>query len=88
MSDNPKKPNDPPGPQYYINIEGTEYPWDHNTITVPEIRQLGNLPADQPVIEESPDGSERQLQENEIVELKPGHRYGRAPKYRRGLENV
>ncbi len=77
-------PNNHAGQKYYINIEGTEYEWDHNEITVAEIRQLGSLPLDQPVIEESPDGVEHQLNENEPIELKPGHRYGRAPKYKRG----
>lgn len=76
--------NDQAGKKFFVNIEGTEYPWDKETISVSEIRQLGNLPADQPVIEESPDGTERQLSDNDVVELKPGHRYGRAPKYKRG----
>jgi hypothetical protein len=72
------------GKKYFINIEGTEYEWPKDTITVPEIRNLGNLPVDLPVIEELPDGTERQLREDEVIDLKPGHRYGRAPKYKRG----
>lgn len=72
------------GKKYFINIEGSEYEWPKDTITVPDIRKLGNLPADVPVIEEFPDGTERQLRENDVIELKPGHRYGRAPKYKRG----
>jgi hypothetical protein len=68
----------------FINVEGTDYPWDRDTITVPEIRRLGNIPADVPVLEESPEGTERTLSENEMVTLKPGHRHGRAAKYRRG----
>ncbi len=70
--------------KYYINIEGREYPWAKETITVADIRVLGNLPADVPVVEEFPDGTERTLTENEVIELKPGHRYGRAPKFKRG----
>ncbi len=81
---NNQNQNDKSGPKYFVNVEGTEYPWDRDTITVPEIRQLGNLPSDLPVVEEHPDGTERQLAETEIIELKPGHRYGRAPKYKRG----
>ena len=72
------------GKKYYVNIEGEEYPWDKDTITTSEIRALGNLPADLPVVEELPDGTERTLAEDETIELKPGHRYGRAPKYKRG----
>lgn len=72
------------GEKFYINIEGREYPWDKDTITTQEIRTLGNLPTDLPVVEEKPDGVERTLAENEVIELKPGHRFGRAPKYKRG----
>lgn len=72
------------GQKFFVNIEGTEYPWDGETITTQEIRALGNLPPELPVIEEAPDGTERTLGENEVVTIKPGHRHGRAPKYRRG----
>ena len=72
------------GQKFFVNIEGREYPWDKPTITVPEIRQLGNLPADQPVVSEDEEGHERTLAENEVVTIKPGHRHSRAPKYKRG----
>jgi hypothetical protein len=70
--------------KYYVNIEGTEYEWEKETITTAELRSLGNLPIDLPVVEEFPDGTERTLSEGEVIELKPGHRYGRAPKFKRG----
>jgi len=70
--------------KYYANIEGREYPWDKETITVAEIRALGDLSRGLPVVEEFPNGTEKTLPDNEIVLLKPGHRYGRAPKFKRG----
>ncbi|MCL6560609.1 MAG: multiubiquitin domain-containing protein [Firmicutes bacterium] len=76
--------NEHSGKKFFVNIEGTEYPWDKETINTQEIRTLGNLPADMPVIEEDPDGNERTLAEDETITLKPGHRLGRAAKYRRG----
>jgi len=72
------------GQKFFVNIEGTEYEWNDSTITVTQIRQLGNLPTDQPVICEDAEGRERTLAENEVVAIKPGHRHGRAPKYKRG----
>jgi len=72
------------GKKYYANIEGAEYPWDRETITVADIRTLGNLPPGFPVVEEFPGGTEKTLTDHEIVLLKPGHRYGRAPKFKRG----
>lgn len=77
-------PSDQAGKKFFVNIEGTEYDWDRDTITVKEIRDLGKLPSDQPVVEEQPDGTERTLAEDAVIELKPGHRLGRAPKYKRG----
>lgn len=72
------------GPKFFIEIEGTEYAWNKSTITVPEIRTLGNLPSDQPVIEIDPQNNERTLAEDEIITLKPGHRFGKKVKYKRG----
>ena len=72
------------GKKYFVTIEGKEYPWEKDTITTTEIRTLGNLPTDMPVVEEFPDGTERTFGENETVELKPGHGFGRAPKFKRG----
>jgi len=70
--------------KYYENIEGKEYPWDKETISVGEIRALKKLPRDLPVVEEFPNGTEKTLGDNDVVLLKPGHRYGRAPKFKRG----
>lgn len=72
------------GPKFYVNIEGTEYEWGSDSIGVSQIRELGSIPADQPIVEETPDGSERTLSPNDVIQLKPGHRYGRAPRYKRG----
>jgi len=72
------------GKKFYVDIEGTEYPWETEAITVPQIRELGGIPADVAVVQEDEDGNERTLSNDETVELKPGHRHGRAPKYKRG----
>lgn len=67
-----------------IHIEGREYEWDKVTITVLEIRKLGNIPNDQQVVCEDEEGCERTLAEHEIITIKHGHRHGRCPKYKRG----
>ncbi|MBI4167594.1 MAG: multiubiquitin domain-containing protein [Candidatus Aenigmarchaeota archaeon] len=72
------------GKKFFVNIEGKEYPWERETITTQEIRILGDLPAELPVIQESPDGTERTLAEDEVIVIQPGHRHGRASKYKRG----
>lgn len=72
-------------PKFEANIEGTLYPWNKETITVPEIRALGKLPTDLPVIEvDLKDNTERTLAEDEIVELKPGKGFGKKVGFKRG----
>jgi hypothetical protein len=57
--------------QYEILIEGQAHPWDNDTISVADIRELGNLPANAPLVEENlRDGTERTLAEDEV--LRPG----------------
>jgi hypothetical protein len=57
--------------QYEVMIEGEAHPWAKHTISVAEIRELGNLPTDVPVIEQDlRDGTERTLAEEDV--LRPG----------------
>lgn len=73
------------GPKYFINIEGTNYEWDEDTISVPQLRELGGLPQDLPVIEiDLKTNVERQLAEDEIVEIKPGMGYSKKVSFKRG----
>jgi hypothetical protein len=73
------------GPKYTINIEGSAYPWDQDTITVPQLRDLGNLPADTPVIEvDLKTNVEQTLDDTAIVEIRPGQGFGRRVSFKRG----
>jgi len=57
--------------EYEVMIEEEAHPWAKDTISVTEIRELGKLPADAPVIEQDlRDGSERTLTEDDV--LRPG----------------
>lgn len=72
------------GPKYFVDIEGEVHEWDRETITVPEIRTLGSLPTDQPVIEVNlKDNTERTLAEDEVVTLKPGHGFAKKVRWKR-----
>lgn len=72
-------------PKYEINIEGTLYPWDRDTITVPELRALAGIPSDQPMLEiDLKTNEERTLLEDAVIELKPGMGFAKKVKYQRG----
>jgi hypothetical protein len=52
---------------------------------VPELRSLGGLPADLPVLEVNlKDNTERTLKEDEVVDLKPGHGFAKKVRFKRG----
>lgn len=73
------------GPNYEVNIEGTLYDWGEDTITVPQLRELGSLPSDLPVVEvDLKTNEERTLNEDATVELRPGKGFGRKVSFKRG----
>lgn len=72
------------GPKYILNIEGVEVPWEKDTITTEEIAQLGGWDASQGVIEVDQDNVERTLAPREVIEIKPGHSFGKKHRWKRG----
>jgi Multiubiquitin len=65
-------------------IEGKEHPWDRDTIAAWQIAKLGAWDIAQGVIEVDNDNNERTLGADEIVELKPGHIFGKRHRWKRG----
>ncbi|HLF79754.1 MAG TPA: multiubiquitin domain-containing protein [Dehalococcoidia bacterium] len=74
----------PHRPKYQIDIEGTLFDWDDDTIAVPQIRSLGHLPSDTPVLEIDKDNDQRELREDEVVEIRPGHAFAKKVRFARG----
>jgi hypothetical protein len=56
-------------PAFRVTIEGRELSWDQPTVTVAELRALAGLPAGQAMEVENPDGSKRDLSEDEVISL-------------------
>jgi hypothetical protein len=73
--------------KYEVNIEGKIYEWAKPSITVPEIRSLGGLPTDKPIIEvELQTNNEVTLPEDGVIDLKPGHGFSRKVEFKRGRQ--
>jgi Multiubiquitin len=72
------------GPKYFVDIEGQEIPWDQDTITTEQIAELGGWDVSQGVIEVDNDNNERTLAPGEVIEIKPGHGFGKKHKWKRG----
>lgn len=71
--------------RFEVDIEDTIYEWNRETITVPQLRQLGGLPTDTPVVEiDLKENTEHELAEGAVVELKPGQGFAKKVKFKRG----
>ena len=78
------KPEQAQGPKYFLDIEGQEIQWDQDTITTEQIAELGGWDISQGVIEVDKDNNERTLSPGEVIEIKPGHGFGKKHKWKRG----
>jgi len=75
------------GPKYEVNLDGDVQPWPNPTITVPEIRGLAGWGTDQPVVMvDLKTNDERDLREDEVIDLKPGHGFSKKVKFKRGAK--
>ncbi len=72
------------GPKFAVEVEGVDHAWNHDTITTEQLAALGGFDASLGVIMVDADGNERTLAPGEVVTLKPGHRFGKRPRFRRG----
>lgn len=70
---------------YDVNIEGQIHPWEHETITVPQLRELAGYPADQQMIEvDLKDNTETVLANDAVVHLKAGKGFAKKVEFKRG----
>lgn len=73
------------GPKYSISIEGRDYPWDKNTITVADICNLAGWSTNQSIVEVNlKDNSEVTLADNAIIEIKPGRGFSKKIEFASG----
>lgn len=74
--------------QYEVLVEGKIHPWDKEAITTSEIRSLGELPSDRPVVEmDLTSGKEQPIDEGQVhqlVALQEGKGLTKHVNFRRG----
>ena len=69
---------------FVICIEDREIEWKKGVITYEEILELGGWDPAKGVVEVDEDQGERTLEPGEIVKLKPGLRFGKKVRFKRG----
>lgn len=72
------------GKFYTLFIDGKEYHVEKSEMTGAEIMDLGNIPYELGLLLIQEDGTQVQIREDEVVELKPGRRFKKAPRFVRG----
>lgn len=72
------------GKFYTLFVDGTEYHIDQSEMTGAEIMDLAGIPYNVGLILIEEDGSQTQIHESDVVELKPGRRFNKAPRFKRG----
>lgn len=72
------------GKFYTIFVDGEEFHVEQSEMTAGEIMDLAGIPRDVGLILINDDGTQRQLEEDEVIELQPGRRLKKAPQFKRG----
>ena len=73
------------GKKFFLWIDGVEYVVHQESLKGAEIKELGNIPLDIPLVQESEDGTEIPIGDNDIVSFEgPGRRFMRSPRFKRG----
>jgi hypothetical protein len=72
------------GKFFTLFIDGKEYHVEKSEMTGAEIMDLGGIPRELGLILILEDGTQVQIREDEVVELKPGRRFKKAPRFVRG----
>jgi hypothetical protein len=72
------------GKFYTLFIDDKEYHVEKSELTGAEIMDLGGIPHDTGLILIQEDGTQVQVREDEVIDLKPGRRFKKAPRFKRG----
>ena len=72
------------GKFFTLFVDGKEFHVDRPELTGAEIMDLGGIAHDVGLILVEEDGTQIQIRETDVVELKPGRRFKKAPRFIRG----
>ncbi len=84
IENKPDQPNQGPGPFFTFFVDDQEFQVEQPTITAGEIMDLAGIPRDVGIIQIFSDGTQEQLSADDVIELKPGRRFKKAPRFKRG----
>lgn len=65
-------------------VDGKEFHVEKSTLTGGEIMDLAGIPREAGLIQILEDGTQAQVKAEEVIELEPGRRFKKAPRFVRG----
>jgi hypothetical protein len=69
---------------YTVFVDDVEHRFDHSPVTGGEIMDKAGIPRETGLVLLEEDGTQRQVAADEEMELKPGRRFKKAPRFKRG----
>jgi hypothetical protein len=72
------------GPFYTIFVDDIEYHFDHTPVTGGEIMTTAGIDRSVGLILIEEDGTQEQINQDTQIDLKPGRRFKKAPRFKRG----
>ena len=69
---------------YTFFVDDQEFQIHDETITGGEIMDLAGIPREIGIVLLNEDGTQRPIGADEVIELKPGRRFKKAPRFKRG----
>lgn len=72
------------GPFFTVFVDDVEYRFDHTPVTGAEIMDMAGIPYATGLILILEDGTQKQVAVDEEIDLKPGRRFKKAPRFKRG----
>ncbi len=79
-----KEGHDEHGKFYTVFVDDVEYRFDHTPVTGGEIMDIAGIPHEVGLVLIDEDGTQKAIGVNEEVDLKPGRRFKKAPRFKRG----
>jgi hypothetical protein len=72
------------GPFYTLFVDDREFHVNEPTLTGGQIMDLAGIPREAGLILILEDGTQQTISAEEVIELKPGRRFKKAPRFKRG----
>jgi len=72
------------GKFFTLFVDDKEFHVEESTLTGAQIMDLAGIPLEVGLILILEDGSQVQVKETDVIELRPGRRFKKAPRFRRG----